>query len=478
MRRFLKDAFNLLADNPILLKELRIGLRERKIFLIQTVYLLVLGIATALFLLSVSSPADLLELPEQGQVLHAILFWTQLVMVLLITPSLTCGQISGERENRSLELLISSRLRTVEIVAGKLAYALSYVGLLLASSIPMVAVVFLLGGVSPSELVASYGTLIGFATLSGLLGLFYSARERRTGYATNQTYGSLILLFLVGMFLFGILVDSFQQGQTLTFGKLEVPVWLPAVFNGLCVAAFLFLKAQNHLRRRVSHELWMGRLFLLWYLLDCAFLGLGVATVTADNEFEGVAMLWCLALAGALVPAGCFLSDNPFNAPREEARRRRHPMFRWWAWAGMLCLGLALVGILQVGGGASVDAVQGCVGYCTCVVLSFAVITRALHALFNERLKFAVIYYLLLPALLLLPMLPLAGADGSVDFVMGVQMSPFPGMWSLWDEAPEVHMLDIPMVLASATVLSYLGLSVVLLVLVALRRLLQRRKAA
>lgn len=477
MRARLAKVLDLLRDNPILLKELRIGLRERKIFLIQTVYLLVLGIATALFLLSVSSPEDLLDLPEQGQNLHLILFWSQLVMVLLITPSLTCGQISGERENRSLELLVSSRLRTVEIVAGKLAYALSYVGLLLASSLPMVAVVFLLGGVSPLELAASYGSLLGFAALSGLLGLFYSARERRTGYATNQTYGSLILLFILGLFLFGILVDSVQHGQTLTFGKLEVPAWVPAVFNGACVAVFLFLKAQNHLRRRVSHELWMGRLFLIWYLLDCVFLGIGVASLTVDNEFEGVSVLWCLGLSGALVAAGCFFSDNPFSAPREEARRRRHPMFRWWAWAAMLCLGLGLVGVLQVGGGADLQAVQGTVGFCACVILSLAVITRALHALLGERVKFAVIYYLLLPALLLLPMLPLSTTDGQVNFLMGVQLSPYPGLWSLWTSTPEVDLLGTPMVLASATVLSYLALAVALLGLAILRRTLRRKRA-
>ena len=34
---------DVLLDNPILLKELRIGLRERKIFLIQSLYLVVLG---------------------------------------------------------------------------------------------------------------------------------------------------------------------------------------------------------------------------------------------------------------------------------------------------------------------------------------------------------------------------------------------------------------------------------------------------
>ncbi len=181
---------DVLLDNPILLKELRIGLRERKIFLIQSLYLVVLGSATALFLFSASAPTDLLELPDRGRLLHGILFWSQLAMVVLITPSLTCGQISGERENHSLDLLRASRLRTVEIVLGKLGYALAYVGLLLASSLPMVAVVFLLGGVAPGEVAASYGVLALAATLVGLLGLFFSAREQKTGHATNPTGSS------------------------------------------------------------------------------------------------------------------------------------------------------------------------------------------------------------------------------------------------------------------------------------------------
>lgn len=475
-RRRLQLLADAVLDNPILLKELRIGLRERKIFLIQTIYLLVLGVATALFLMNVSAPEDLLSLPEQGQVLHQILFWTQLIMVLFITPSLTCGQISGERENRSLELLRASRLRTLEIVAGKLAYALSYMGLLLVSSLPMVAVVFLLGGVSPAEVASSYAMLAVVAILSGLLGLFYSAREQRTGYATNQTYGTLILLFLASLTLVPLLLEMMSRGQSIPLGSLRLPVWAPVLFNAGCLAVFLFLKAQNHLRRRVSHELWMGRLFLLWYLVDCLLLGLWMSLTAADNEFEGVGALWCLGLVVALVAAGCFLRPSPFAGPREEERRRAALAYRWWFWVAVLASGLALAGLMQVSTGGSDIPVRASLGFCAAVILVFSSVTRALHSALGERPRFAALYYILLAGVLLLPMLPLASGESPMSFWLGAQLSPLPALWSLWSEVAEVELGGVRLDMATASLGTWLVLACVLLPALLVRRGLQRRR--
>jgi len=403
-----RRVLDVLLDNPILLKELRIGLRERKIFLLQSLYLVILGSATALFLFSASEPSDLLELPRQGRLLHGILFWSQLAMVVLITPSLTCGQISGERENHSLDLLRTSRLRTVEIVLGKLGYALAYVGLLLVSSLPMVAVVFLLGGVAPGEVAASYGVLALAATLVGLLGLFFSAREQKTGHATNQAYGVLIVAFILSLGALPALAEMLAQGQTLGTGTYAVPLWLYLLVHAGGLAAFLFLKVQNHLRRRVIHELWLGRLFMVVWLVNCGVLGLLMSTGNSWTDPEPVAVTWCAALVVALASLGCFLDPQPFAAPREEARRRAGLAFRPWFWLGVLLAGLALMAGAQGVLGAPSAQVLSTLGLCAGVSVSFAVATRHLHALLGGRPRFSTLYYGLLPAVLILPTLPLA----------------------------------------------------------------------
>lgn len=461
---------DVLLDNPILLKELRIGLRERKIFLIQSLYLVVLGSATALFLFSASAPTDLLELPDRGRLLHGILFWSQLAMVVLITPSLTCGQISGERENHSLDLLRASRLRTVEIVLGKLGYALAYVGLLLASSLPMVAVVFLLGGVTPGEVAASYGVLALAATLVGLLGLFFSAREQKTGHATNQAYGILILAFILSLGALPALAEMLSRGQTLGTGRYAIPLWLYLLAHAGGLAAFLFLKIQNHLRRRVTHELWLGRLFMVVWLVNCGLLGLVMSTGNSWTDPEPVAATWCAVLTVALASLGCFLDPRPFAAPREEALRRAGLAFRPWFWHGVLLTGLALMAGAQGALGAPLGKVLSTLGLCAGVSLGFAVVTRNLHILLGGRPRFATLYYALLPAVLILPTLPLASEESARTFWLGTQVSPLPAVWSLWNDMPAVLLGGWTVDLPAACLLSWLGLAALMGALRALRR--------
>ena len=461
---------DMLLDNPILLKELRIGLRERKIFLIQSLYLVILGAATALFLFSASTPDDLLELPDRGRLLHGILFWSQLVMVVLITPSLTCGQISGERENDSLDLLRASRLRTVEIVLGKLGYALAYIGLLLVSSLPMAAVVFLLGGVAPGEVTTSYGILALATILAGLLGLFFAAREQKTGPATNQTYGSLILVFILSLALLPALLEFLSPNQTLGVGRFAIPLWLYLLVHAGGLIAFLFLKVQNHLRRRVVYERWMGRLFMVIWLFNCGLLGLVSYSGSSGKDPESVAATWCAALTLALASLGCFLDSQPFAAPREEARRRAELAFRPWFWCGVLLAGLALMAGAQVALDAPLERVLKTLGLCTGVLFSFAVVTRSLHSLLGGRPRFATLYYTLLPAVLVLPLLSLASEDSAPTLWTGIQVSPLPAIWALWDDTPEVLPDSWSVSLPAACLFSWFGLAALLGALRALRR--------
>ncbi len=475
MGNALRRMADLLLDNPLLLKELRVGLRERKIFLLQTVYLVVLGTSTAAFLFSASEPGDLLEMPEHGRLLHQILFWTQLAMVVLITPSLTCSQISGERENQTLELLCASRLRTVQIVTGKLAYALAYMGLLLVSSMPMVAVVFLMGGVSPVEVLISYGILALVATLAGLLGLFFSAREHRTGYATNQAYGTLILLFFLGAGAIPAVFELLQRGQVVGSGLIEVPLWTVLLGNGLLLGGFLFAKVQNHLRRRALHEIWLGRIFLVGYLLDSLLLGLLMADQQASAQGEDLAALWCLGLVVALLSAGCFLDPQPFASPREEALRQRSLHYRWWSWVVALVAGLGLAGAAPAASGGDTRALATTLGLGAATTLAVTVSLRALHQLTGRRPRFAALYYVAVPALLALPLLPLSSDPERLGFWDGVQLSPLPAVWALWTPMPPVALGDLTLDLATACLVTWLGLAGVLWILLAVRQSWSRR---
>lgn len=101
------------------------------------------------------------------------------VMWLLLGPALTAPSLAGERERGLLAPVLMSKLTTWEIVWGKWLSAMSFAGLLLLVPLPVMALGFILGGVSPGE----FGVLalLQTATLGAgaALGLAYSATSAR-----------------------------------------------------------------------------------------------------------------------------------------------------------------------------------------------------------------------------------------------------------------------------------------------------------
>jgi hypothetical protein len=82
------------------------------------------------------------------------------------------------------------------MVIGKLLSALSYVFLLILASVPIVAVVFVFGGVGPEDVARAYALLFSLAFGMGAVGLFISALVRRTQTATVLTFIVVLALSL------------------------------------------------------------------------------------------------------------------------------------------------------------------------------------------------------------------------------------------------------------------------------------------
>src|SRR5205814_588342 len=95
-------------------------------------------------------------------------------------PAFSCTSIVEERLNRSLDLLLVTRLRPWEVFAGKLFAAFVYCATFLAGTLPVVALSFLFGGVEPSAIVAVYACGLATALLiCAGAALLFSAFLRR-----------------------------------------------------------------------------------------------------------------------------------------------------------------------------------------------------------------------------------------------------------------------------------------------------------
>lgn len=189
-------------------KELRGRMRGRRAFIILTIYLLLLGgfalmverIMEASFL-SPFSGASATAGPAIGQGVFAALLMLMTLQVVFLAPSSTAGAISLEREKQTLELLVTTPITSLAIVVGKLLSALVYVFLLIAASIPLMAVVFVFGGVAPEDVVRGYIVLVVTALGLGSFGLLCSSLVKRTTASTAITIFGVLAITIGTVFL-------------------------------------------------------------------------------------------------------------------------------------------------------------------------------------------------------------------------------------------------------------------------------------
>jgi ABC-type transport system involved in multi-copper enzyme maturation permease subunit len=189
-----------LRRNPVVLKELRGRMRGPRAFIVLTVYLLLMSaFVTLLYVVYVASTNTNFS-GANSQVVGKFVFGAvvgiELLLVCFIAPAFTAGAISGERERQTYDLLRTTLLTAGALVFGKLASALSYILLLLIAAFPLQSLAFLLGGVSPEEVVIATLLLVATAYLFGTSGVFFSSLMRRTLGSTVLTYAFALLATL------------------------------------------------------------------------------------------------------------------------------------------------------------------------------------------------------------------------------------------------------------------------------------------
>lgn len=452
-------------DNPVLLKELRIGLRERRIFVVQIGFLLILGTACLLALAGMLSNNDPQSLPRHGKDYFEMLFWVQLMMLLLVTPGLTCGSLSGEREKHSLDMVMASRLTTGELTAGKLGFAMYYVVLLLSSSLPMASVVFFLGGVSPWQAARAYFELGCWALLASQIGLFYSARETRSNYATSQSY-LLIIMGTIGLFPYAALRSVEPQAWGI-FPEFH-PLYVVAML-GAYLSLFLFLKTMHRLRPRAIHIKLMAVSFMVVYLVLTALLLTVLSENLSDPHLNSDwQMLLMFLVACHLVASGIFLNDAILDSPREQASYRRSLVSKPMFWLFFLSVGMLSPAWLDFAVGMPHEHFQLhlSLGLGVVYLLSLALFVRGLQRVLPGEPRFALLYFVVLALLCSLPTLGLLSENPGL--LSGVYLSPFISISSIW----EPRNIDglAGQTLAGLSVGAYMGLAALGVILPLLKR--------
>ncbi|HEY7524492.1 MAG TPA: ABC transporter permease subunit [Candidatus Limnocylindrales bacterium] len=206
-------------------KELRGRMRGRRAFVILTVYLLLLGAFAWMTELTLEKQyANILSgtaafaSAQIGQGIFIALMMLETLLVVALAPAFTAGAISQEREKQTLDLLAATPISSLAIVVGKLFSALTYLFILVVASIPLTAVVFVYGGVSPDDAIRGYLVVLTTALGAGAVGLFFSALLKRTAAATILSYFAIGAVTLGSYYLISFWITMTGGGGVFTTG--------------------------------------------------------------------------------------------------------------------------------------------------------------------------------------------------------------------------------------------------------------------
>ncbi len=195
--------------NPIVAKEYRSRMRTWRSPLAMMIYiLLIAGLGFAIFYSITSSISGFGGgSANYGQGLFMYLVIFQMILLTFITPALTSGAISSERERQTIDLLFVTRIRPFAIIWGKLLASMSFVVLLLLLSVPIFSLVFLFGGIELDQVVYTFIVILVAALTMGVIGIAFSTWFRRSLAATVAAYVSAFVL-LFGTLAFGLIFPT------------------------------------------------------------------------------------------------------------------------------------------------------------------------------------------------------------------------------------------------------------------------------
>jgi ABC-type transport system involved in multi-copper enzyme maturation permease subunit len=168
--------------NPLLWLELRVRIRERKLWIISLLYLICLLGMSAIPLANVYQTTIFAPVPpaDVGILMLCVSGSTLLALLLLLSPMSSAPAISQEREQRTLVGLLNTPLSPSRIAWGKLMGTWIFVLWLLALSCPFMFLSTVWCGISVWYVLAGIGIIFAAAAMISTVALGLSGFFKRT----------------------------------------------------------------------------------------------------------------------------------------------------------------------------------------------------------------------------------------------------------------------------------------------------------
>lgn len=164
---------------------------------------------------------------------YAIIAAIEYLLLLILIPWISGSKISHEWESNTMELLLVSSVGKMKIIVGKLLSVISLISLLACSSLPILSLVFIIGGITISQILEFLLFIISTTIFIASIGIFCSALLRRTKIAIISSYVILFLLTIgtVAMVWLYYSLLNYGLGYGEILANVRVPLEYILLFN-------------------------------------------------------------------------------------------------------------------------------------------------------------------------------------------------------------------------------------------------------
>ena len=400
---------------PIFAMELRITARRKRTYALRFVYLGLL----LLVLLAVFAPQQMPEsavaranrLAELGYYFFVAFAWFTLVAMVLAGPVLTSTAISGERLHNTLGVLLMTPISAWQIVAGKLFSRVLIALTLIGLSLPVLAVVRLLGGVEVEQMLAVLALCVATLLFTAAVGLLFSILMRRAYAVILVSYGLFFLLWAVipTLTMWTIMAVTWSSGTGPGLGTIQPAVRVITQFNPFTAMMHAVFPQGAMGPLAISPWQWSAvwqLAFAALALLVCARLVRRLAARGGDNRVPRPARP---APPAAIAPPHPQLHDGtapPTPAVHRATPKRLHrgdvsdnpvlwrelarPLLarRWQRWLAIIIvtcvLGLSYI-LIAVGGHMDDPYAQGPFVWMFCMVMTVLACVLSATAIAQEK---------------------------------------------------------------------------------------------
>ena len=208
--------------NPIVKKDVKVQSRSMKICFGVLVYELILALVFffAMYIIQENNIYYSDNIYSDLVGLYPVLAITQFVILGVIVPVRTASSISGERERQTFDIMMTTGMTPFSVVTGKVMTAIVQSMLFIAASLPIMALSFVVGGMSWSYLFWFFAIALLISIFSASIGILCSSLCKKSVSAVIMSYVFYLIFFigtLVPFILYEIYrIDYWYNGSVLT----------------------------------------------------------------------------------------------------------------------------------------------------------------------------------------------------------------------------------------------------------------------